>query len=209
MRVDHGRVTDLRNLSLFFATYQCLQATIMERNNGNDHVRVKLEEIARLTLQVGSTAVDVASMLADCGENLPFVSLGLKTLQAIHAKIRTVRSNKEELNFLAWRCNLLMAAFILRRQRRSSEKELENRIKQCFKEVHQIVERCCERRWCWWFVKATSDKDQIDSLRERIGVLIGDLGLVSIYNLNNKFDDFVQKQVRFRHQVHVSSSKQF
>lgn len=174
-----------------------IDETMPETDISDGHVRAKLEEIARLTLEIGSTAVDVASLVADCGENLPYVSFALNTLKAIHAKIETVRSNKKELSFLAWRCDLLMGTFMVKRQGGSSGNELERHMKECFKEVHQLVDRCSERRWCCSFLRATRDKDTINSLRERIRDLADDLGLVNIYNMIDKLDDFKGKLVRF------------
>lgn len=168
-----------------------------ERNNGDGQVRAKLEEIARLFLEIGPTAVGVASLVADCGENVPYVSFALNTLQAIHTKIETVRSNKEELSFLAWRCDLLMGTFMVKMRGSSSGNELERHMKQCFKEVHQLVDRGSERRWCCSFLKATRDKDNINSLRERIGVLAGDLGLLNTYSIIDKLDELKNTLVRF------------
>lgn len=109
----------------------------------------------------------------------------LKTLETIHAKIETVWSNKEELTFLASRSELLTVAFIVEMHGSSSEKELERRLKECFEEVQELAERYCERRWGCSFLRATRDNDTIDSLRDRIGVLEGDLALVKMCNMND------------------------
>lgn len=176
-----------------------IDETMPERNVGDDQVvvRAKLEEIARLTLKIGPTAVDVVSLVADCGGNLPYVSFALNTLQAIHAKVEAVQSNKEELSTLAWRCDLLMGTFMIKRQGSSSGNELERHMEQCFEEVRQLVDRCSETRWCCSFLKATRDKDTINSLRERIGVLADDLSLVNIYNIIDKLDGFKDELVSF------------
>ncbi|CAN0353914.1 unnamed protein product [Hapterophycus canaliculatus] len=57
-------------------------------------------EAARLAVEMGSTAVDVVSFMADLGEELPMLRPALKTLKAVREAVESVKSHREEVAML-------------------------------------------------------------------------------------------------------------
>lgn len=136
-------------------------------------------EVARLALKIGSATADAVSFVADLGEELPLVQPVLKTIKAIREKIDAAKSNQEELAALHQRCAHITACFIVKCTRDSSELDVAP-LEECTKAVERVVGRCSHRGMVSRIIKASSDKDEIFRLKERIGDLEGDLTLAGI-----------------------------
>ena len=103
-------------------------------------------EAVNLAVRIGSATVDLASVVADLGEELPVASTVLKTLKAIHSKVETIKSNKEEIITLKKRCDYITACVIIKHKRFPSFATDIAPLEQCLLDVEQLVERCSRRR---------------------------------------------------------------
>lgn len=136
-------------------------------------------EAARLALKIYSAAADAVSFVADLGEELPLVQPVLGTLRVIREKVDTAKSNPEELAALHQRCAHITACFVVKCRRCSSELDV-GPLVDCIDAVEKVVGRCSRRGLVSRVLKASSDKDEILRLKERIGDLEGDLSLAGI-----------------------------
>eukprot|EP00752_Nemacystus_decipiens_P013300 g11780.t1 len=136
-------------------------------------------EAAGLAVKIGAAAADTFELVADLGEELPLVQPVLKTLRAINEKVETAKSNSEELAVLHQRCAYTTACFIVKCRRDASELDV-TPLEDCIKTVEKVVGRCGHRGIVSRVLKASSDKDEILRLKERIRDLEGDLSLAGI-----------------------------
>eukprot|EP00903_Cladosiphon_okamuranus_P014799 g13708.t1 len=136
-------------------------------------------EATRLALKIGSAAADAMSFVADLGEELPLVQPVLKTLRTIRDKVETAKTNPEELTALHHRCAYITACFIVKCRRNSSELDVAP-LEDCIRAVEKFVGRCARRGVVSRVLKASSDKDEILRLKERLRDLEGDLSLAGI-----------------------------
>ena len=146
-------------------------------------------QAANLALRIGSNAAEATSFVTDLGAELPFLGPLLKTLKVIREKVETVRSNREELTTLEVRCTYVTACVVIKcRQNASSEIDV-TPLEDCVKAVGEFVTRCVGRGKMSRLMKASSDKEEIVGLNDRVHRLAGDLGLAGIAVLEKKTDD--------------------
>lgn len=146
-------------------------------------------QAARLALRIGSNAADAISFVADLGEELPLLSPVLKTLKAIREKVKTVNSNREELETLEDRCTYITACVIVKCRQNSSSGMNVTPLEDCVEATLKFVERCSRRGRVSRVLKASSDRDEIAGLNAVVDRLTGDLGLAGIAVLEGKADD--------------------
>lgn len=139
-------------------------------------------EAAHLSLRISSATADAISFVTDLGEELPLLQPVLKTLKFIREKVEIAKSNVEELETLHERCVHITACFIVKCRRGASELDV-TPLEDCVKAVEKAVDRFSRRGKLWRALKASSAKDEILRLKERIGDLEGDLSLAGIATL--------------------------
>lgn len=143
-------------------------------------------EATQLAARMGSAAADAISFVTDLGEELPLLQPVLKTLKAIREKVEIAKSNREDLEALHQRCAHITACFIVKCRRDSSELDVAP-LEDCVQTVGRAVDRFSRRGKLRRVLKASSDRDEILRLKERIGDLEGDLSLAGIATLVSFF----------------------
>lgn len=136
------------------------------RRRDNDD-STTLPEAVRLALDLGSAALDVASLVAECAEELPYADVVLKTLRAINDKAEQVRSNKEGILKLKERCAYVTACLFIKNKTTTTDVDLEP-LKDLLRDAEKLVERCGSRGCVGRILKATRDKNGIEELHRRL-----------------------------------------
>lgn len=154
-------------------------------------------EAAKLAVKIGSTASDVASFVADVGEDFPLIHVVLKTLNNIRGTVDTLKQNREALQALHERCACIIACVVVK-CRRSPRSEIDvTPLVERIKEVERMVQRHSRRNWLSRFMKASGDKEDIAHLHDCIGELTDDMGLAGTIAVERKVDDMKGLLVSF------------
>ena len=139
-------------------------------------------EATRLALAMGSDAPDAVSFVAKLCSKFPLVAPVLETLKSIREKLDDLKAKKEELVALNKRCTGIAAAVVVKCQlasRQSSQMDV-GPLEECLEALEVFVERFGRRGKLSTVLNATSDKNEILRLHQRVGSLPGVMGLASI-----------------------------
>ncbi|CAN0303627.1 unnamed protein product, partial [Ascophyllum nodosum] len=153
------------------------------------------QEAVNLAVRMGSATADLASVVAELSEELPMASTGLKTLKAIHSKVETVKSNKEEITTLKKRCDYITACVIINHKRFPSFATDIAPLEQCLLDVDQFVERCSRRRPISRCFLSRKDREDTQNLYRRLGDARDDMGLASIATLEAMIHDLSAQMI--------------
>ena len=145
-------------------------------------------DVAQQIRNIGSSAIDVATLIAEVGEKVPIASEVLKVFKAIHDMVETVRANKEDLEDLRDRCRYLTACVVEECRRRPTALDV-TPLEDILRETTDVIKRCGGGKGMRRVLRATRDKNEIQSLNIRLNQLGIDMGLaatigtlVSIWN---------------------------
>ena len=139
-------------------------------------------EATRLALAMGSDAPDAISFVAKLCSKFPLVAPVLETLKSIREKLDDLKAKKEELVALNKTCTGIAAAVVVKCQlasRQSSQMDVAP-LEECLEALEVFVERFGRRGKLSTVLNATSDKNEILKLHQRVGSLPGVMGLASI-----------------------------
>ena len=131
---------------------------------------------------MGSDAPDAISFVAKLCSKFPLVAPVLETLKSIREKLDDLKAKKEELVALNKRCTGIAAAVVVKCQlasRQSSQMDVAP-LEECLEALEVFVERFGRRGKLSTVLNATSDKNEILKLHQRVGSLPGVMGLASI-----------------------------
>lgn len=147
---------------------------------GNPNFGDEAMDATRQILNTGSAAIDMAMLIADLGREVPIASTVLQAFLAIHDMVETIRANKEDLKDLRDRCGYLTVRVVdeCRRHRMAINV---NRLEDILRDTADVIERCGGRKWIMRIRKATSDKNEIQSLNTRLNQLGIDMGLAATF----------------------------
>ncbi|CAM9799147.1 unnamed protein product [Ectocarpus sp. 8 AP-2014] len=138
---------------------------------------------------MGSAAADTIALMANLGEEFPYLGPVLKTLTAIRETVENVQNNKEELQTLHRRCVYLTACVVVKRRQSSCSEMDVTPLEQCLEAAGAIVKRCGGRGKMKGMLKASSDKDEIARMKADIRDLEVDLSLAGVAILEGKTSD--------------------
>ncbi|CAM9357053.1 unnamed protein product, partial [Ectocarpus sp. 4 AP-2014] len=145
---------------------------------------------AKLALKMGSAAADTIALMAELGDECPYLGPVLKALTAIRETAENVKNNKEELQALHRRC-VYLTAYVVVKSRQSSCLEMDvTPLEQCLEAAGEIVKRCGGRGKMKGMLKASRDKDEIARMKADIRDLEADLSLAGVAILEGQTTDF-------------------
>lgn len=141
----------------------------MPRRRRDNDDNTTLPEVIRLALDLWSASLDVASLVAEWAEELPYAEVVLKTLRAIHDKAEQVRTNKEGILDLKKRCAYVTAYLFVKHKNKRTATDVDLKpMEELLRDAEELVERCGSRGRCERVLKATRDKNDIEKLRRRL-----------------------------------------
>lgn len=141
----------------------------------------------KLALKMCSVPAEVIAVLADLGEELPFLERVLKTIKAIREKTAdaAVSRNRKELAALEERCTYITACVVEKhRLMPTSEKDV-TPLQNCVEAVEAFVE-LCGRNSRLGHDLSSDDKGELAGLNARVDRLAGDLQLAGIATMGVK-----------------------
>ena len=145
---------------------------------GNPHFGDEIMDATRQILKIGSAAIDMTMLIAEVGREVPIASAVLQAFIAIHDKVETVRANKEDLKALRDRCRYLTACVVEKCRRRPMAIDV-TPLEDILRETADVIKRCGGRKGMMRVLKATRDKNEIQSLHIRLNQLGIDMGLAA------------------------------
>lgn len=141
----------------------------------------------KLALKMGSAPADAIAVMADLGEELPFLEPVLKTIKAIREKRAdaAVKRNQKELAVLEERCTYITACVVEKhRLMPTSEKDV-TPLQNCVEAVEAFVELRGRNSRSGHDLNS-DDKGEIAGLNARVDRLPGDLQLAGIATMEVK-----------------------
>ncbi|CAM9536411.1 unnamed protein product, partial [Scytosiphon promiscuus] len=143
-----------------------------------DHGVQAAQETARVT---ASTVIEgVVSGIITVGAATPFVQTFCIALREAKGIVEEAKRNKEQLEKLHERCELITVQVINKAQAsRSSEIDF-TRLKRCVDDIKTLVQRYDEQGCCARLVQFRRDGDDIQELRESIEAVVPIMGLSAV-----------------------------
>ena len=133
-------------------------------------------DTTRQVLKIGSSAIDVAMLVAEVGREVPIASAVLQAFLAVHDTVEKVNANNDELKALRDRCRYLTASVVETCGRCSTGLNLKP-LEDCLLDAAKVVEKCGGRNRVMKVVKATKDMGKVDNINTRLDRLVNDMGL--------------------------------
>lgn len=143
---------------------------------------------AKLALDMGSPPADAIAVMADVGEELPFLEPALKTIKAIREKTAdtALKRNREELAALEERCTYITACVVEKHRLMPTSERDVTPLQNCVEAVESFVELCGRDSESRHDLKDSDDKDEIAALNARVDRLADDLQLAGIATTEGK-----------------------
>ena len=133
-------------------------------------------DTTRQILKIGSSAIDVAMLVAEVGREVPTASAVLRAFLAVHDTVEKVNANKDELEALRDRCRYLTTSVLETCGGRPTARDLKP-LEDCLLDAAKVVEKCGGRKWAIKVMKATKGKGEIGNINTRLDRLVNDMGL--------------------------------
>lgn len=135
---------------------------------------------------MGPAATNAIEVMAELGEELPFLNPVLGTIKGIREIVESVQRHQDELAALEERCTYFTACVIEKHRLMPTLEKDVTPLKNCVDAVEAFVKLCGRGDRLGSLVKACNDKNEIAGLHARIDRLAGDLQLAGIVPLEEK-----------------------
>ncbi|CAN0446052.1 unnamed protein product, partial [Ascophyllum nodosum] len=109
-------------------------------------------DTTRQVLKIGSSAIDMAMLVAEVGWEVPIASAVLQAFLAVHDTVEKVNANNDELKALRNRCRYLTASVLETCGGRPTALDLKP-LEGCLLDAAKVVEKCGGRKRVMKYVR--------------------------------------------------------
>lgn len=143
------------------------------------------------------TAVElIASEAIEVGASTPVVAPLCTTLLKVKGVVDGAKRNKEELEELCARCEMITVQVIQKANASRSSVIDVSLLQQRVEELKVVAERYNKQKYFIRVAKSRKDSDDIHSLRTSIDAVVRDMGLASTVSIADQVEDVRQMVVR-------------